>query len=54
MLEWVMRKKGIPGVLVRSMKSLYDIVKTRVTVDFEVKVEMQQGSVLLPFFVQCW
>ena len=37
------------------MKSLYDIVKTRVTVDFElseqfeVKVEMQRGSVLLPF-----
>ena len=50
-----MRKKGIPKVLVRSVVSLYEGAKTWVTVDselseeFEVKVGMHQGSVLLPF-----
>ena len=50
-----MSKKGIPGVLVRSVMSLYEGAKTRVTVynelsgDFEVKVEMLQGSVQSPF-----
>ena len=52
MLEWALRKKGIPEVLVRSVMSLYEGAKTRVRVDselseeFEVKVEMLQGSVL--------
>ena len=52
MLEWAMRKKGIPEVLVRSVMSLYKAAKTRVRVDyelseeFEVKVGMHQGSVL--------
>ena len=50
-----MRKNGIPEVLIRSVMSLYDGVKTRVRVDselseeFEVKVGMYQGSVLSPF-----
>ena len=51
-----MRKKGIPDVLVRSVMSMYEGVKTRVRVEselseeFEVKVWMLQGSVLSPFF----
>ena len=55
MLEWAMRKKGIPEVLIRSVISLYERAKTVVTVDselsevFEVKVWMHQGSVLSPF-----
>ena len=54
-LEWAMRKKGIPEVLVRLVMSLYEGTKTKVRVDselseeFEVKVGMHQGSVLLPF-----
>ena len=53
--NWNWRKKGIPVVLIRSVKSLYDGAKTRVRVDselseeFEVKVWMNQGSVLSPF-----
>ena len=54
MLEWALRKKGIPDVFVRSVMSLYEGAKTRVRVDcelsdeFEVKVGMHQGSVLSP------
>ena len=54
-LEWALRKKEIPEVLVRSVTSLYEGAKTRVRVDselseeFEVKVEMHQGSVQSPF-----
>ena len=54
-LEWEMRKKGIPEVWVRSEMSLYEGAKTRVRVDselseeFEVKVRMHRGSVLSPF-----
>ena len=54
-LEWVLRKKEIPQVLVGSVMSLYEGAKTRVRVDselsdeFEVKVGMHQGSVLSPF-----
>ena len=50
-----MRKNGIPEVLVRSMMSLYEGAKTRVTVhselskDFEVNVGMHQVYVLSPF-----
>ena len=52
MLEWAMRKKGIPEVLVRSVKNLYEGAKTRDRVDsklseeFEVIVVMHQVSVL--------
>ena len=51
-LEWALRKQGIPEVLVGSVMSLYEGAKSRVRVDsemsedFEVKVGMHQGSVL--------
>ena len=54
-LEWTMRKKGIPEVLVRSVMSLYEGAKARVRVDSElserskVKVGMHQGSALSPY-----
>ena len=32
-LEWAMRKKGIPDVFIRSVMSLYKVTKTRVRVD---------------------
>ena len=54
-LEWAMRKKKIPEVLVRSVLRVYEGAKTRVRVDcelseeFEVNVGIYQGSVLSPF-----
>ena len=48
-LEWAMRKKGIPEVMARSVISLYKGTKMRVKVDsklseeFKVKVEMHSG-----------
>ena len=54
-LEWALRKKGIPEALVQSVMSLYEGAKIRVSVDsefseeFEVKVMMHQGSVLSSF-----
>ena len=56
-LEWAMRKKGIPNAFVRSVMSLYEGAKTRVRVDselpeeLEVKVGMHQVSVLSPFLI---
>ena len=56
-LEWAMRKKGIPEVLVRSVMSLHEGAKTRARVDselseeLEVKVGMYQGSVLSHFLI---
>ena len=47
-LEWALRKKGMPDVLVRLVTSLYERAKRRVRVDsemseqFEVKVGMHQ------------
>ena len=55
MLEWALRKKGIPEVLVRSVMSLYEGVKTRFRLDsglseeFEVNVGMHHEFVLSPF-----
>ena len=55
MLEWAMRKKGIPEVLVSSVMSLYEAAMTRVRVDSELSEEckakegMHQRSVLSPF-----
>ena len=43
LLEWVMRKNGIPKILVRSLMSLYEGMKRKVWI---VKVWMHQGSVL--------
>ena len=51
-LEWALRKKEIPEVVVRSVKSLHEGARTRVRVDSEeseVKVWMHQGSALSPF-----
>ena len=54
-LEWALRKKEIPDVLVRSVMLLYDLAKTRVRADselsdeFEVKVGVNQISVLSQF-----
>ena len=42
LLEWALRKKGIPEVLVRL------VVRSELSEEFEVKVEMHQGSVLSP------
>lgn len=53
-MEWAMRKRGIPEAMVRAVMSLYKGVKTRVRVgselseEFEVKVGVHQGSVLSP------
>ena len=53
-LEWAMRKKGIQEVMVRAVMSLYEGEETEVRVglelseEFEVKVGVHQGSVLLP------
>ena len=53
-MEWAMRKKGLSEVIVRVVMSLYDGAKTRVRVEsaysreFEVKVGVNQGSVLSP------
>ena len=54
-LEWVIMKKGMPEVWVRSVMSLYEGARTRVRVDsellveFQVKVWMHQVSVLYFF-----
>ena len=34
-LEWAIRKKGVPVVLVRSVMSLHEGVRMRVGVDYE-------------------
>ena len=53
-MEWAMRTKGLSGVIVREVMSLYDGAKTRVKVgsayseEFKVKVGVHQGSVLSP------
>ena len=53
-LEWAMRKRGIPEAMVRAVMSLYEGPKTRVRVglelseEFEVKVGVHQESALSP------
>ena len=54
-MEWAMRKKGLPEFLVRAVMSPYHEVKTKVRVgselseEFLVQVDVHQGSVLSPF-----
>ena len=53
-MKWVMRKKGLPEVIVRAVMSLYHGAKTKVRVGFElsqeflVQVGKHQRSVLPP------
>ena len=53
-LEWAMRKRGIPEAMVRAVMSLYEGAKARVRdglelfEEFEVKVCVHQGSALSP------
>ena len=45
-MEWAMRKRGVPEVMVRAVMSLYEGAKTRVRVgqelseEFEMKVDL--------------
>ena len=53
-MEWAMRKKGLPEILVKAVMSLYEEAETKVRVgsglseEFSVKVGEHQESVLLP------
>ena len=55
-MEWAMRKKGLPEVIVRVVMSLYHRVKTKVRVgsefseEFLVQTGVHQESVLSPLF----
>ena len=55
-MEWAMRKKGLSKVIVQTVMSLYDGAKIRVRIEsayseeFKVKVDVYQGSVLLPLW----
>ena len=51
-MEWAMRKRGLPEILVKAVMSLYEGAETIVRVgsilseEFSVKVDVHQGSVL--------
>ena len=53
-MEWAMRKKGLPEILVKAVMSLYEGAETKVRVgsglseEFSVKVGVHHGSVLSP------
>ena len=53
-MEWAMRKKGLPEILVKAVMSLYEEAETKVrngsglSEEFSVKVGVHQGSVLSP------
>ena len=57
MMEWTMRKKGLPEILVKAVMSLYEGAETKVRVgsglpeEFSVKVGVHQGSVLSPLLL---
>ena len=56
-MEWAMRKKGLPEILVKAVMSLYKRAETKVRVgsglskEFSVKVGVHQGSALSSLFV---
>ena len=51
-MEWAMKKKGLPEILVKAVKSLYEEAEMKIRVlsrlleEFSVKVDVHQGSVL--------
>ena len=51
-MEWAIRKKGLPEILVKAVMSLYERAETKVRVgsslseEFSVKVSVHQGAVL--------
>ena len=53
-MEWAMRKKGLPEILVKAVMSLYEGAEMKVRVgsglskEFPLKVGVHQGSVLSP------
>ena len=53
-IQWILRKKGLPEILVKAMMSLYEGSKMKVKVgsefleEFYVVVHVHQGSVFLP------
>jgi len=54
-MEWAMRKKGLPEIMVKAVMSFYEGAKTKIRVgsglfeEFFVKVGVHQGSALSPF-----
>ena len=54
-LEWTLRKKGVPRVYVKVIEEMYEGASTRVrslcgeTEDFSVRVGVHQGSALSPY-----
>ena len=56
-MEWAMREKGLPEILVKAVMSLYEGAETNVRVgsglseEFSVKVGVHQGSVLSPLLL---
>ena len=53
-MQWALRKKGLPEILVKAVMSLYEDSKTKVKLeseflkDFDVVVGVYQGPVLSP------
>ena len=53
-MEWAMKKKGLPEAILRAVMSLYQEAKTEVRVgselfeEFSVQVGVHQGSLLSP------
>ena len=53
-MQWTLRKKGLPEILVKAVINLYKSSKTKVKVgsefskEFSVAIGVHQGSVLLP------
>ena len=56
-MEWAMRKKGLPEILVKAVMSLYEGAETKVKVEsglseeFSVKLGVHQGSLLFAMVI---